>query len=66
MPENKFPENGMPSQAAYEMIHQELNLDGIPELNLATFVTTYMEPEADKLYMENAHKNLLTLLNTRR
>ena len=36
VPENKFPENGMPSQAAYEMIHQELNLDGIPELNLAT------------------------------
>ncbi|MEM0133057.1 glutamate decarboxylase [Acidiplasma sp.] len=59
VPENKFPENGMPSQAAYEMIHQELNLDGIPELNLATFVTTYMEPEADKLYMENAHKNFI-------
>ncbi len=59
IPENKFPETGMNARAAYELIHEELNLDGIPELNLATFVTTWMEPEADKLYMENAHKNFI-------
>lgn len=59
IPENSFPENGMEARAAYELIHEELNLDGIPELNLATFVTTWMEPEADKLYMENAHKNFI-------
>ncbi|WP_337860552.1 glutamate decarboxylase [Ferroplasma sp.] len=57
--EFQFPENGMDSRAAYEMIHEELNLDGIPELNLATFVTTYMEPEAKQLYMENVHKNFI-------
>ncbi|MEM0140052.1 MAG: glutamate decarboxylase [Ferroplasma sp.] len=59
IPAYRFPENGMPARAAYEMIHEELNLDGIPELNLATFVTTYMEPEADKLFIENAHKNFI-------
>ncbi len=59
IPENRFPETGMNARAAYELIHEELNLDGIPELNLATFVTTWMEPEADKLYMENAHKNFI-------
>ncbi len=59
IPEFEFPEEGMDARAAYEMIHEELNLDGIPELNLATFVTTYMEPEAKTLFMENAHKNFI-------
>jgi glutamate decarboxylase len=59
IPEFQFPEDGMAARAAYEMIHEELNLDGIPELNLATFVTTYMEPEAKQLFMENAHKNFI-------
>jgi glutamate decarboxylase len=59
IPEFEFPEDGMAARAAYEMIHEELNLDGIPELNLATFVTTYMEPEAKMLFMENAHKNFI-------
>ena len=59
IPEFAFQEEGMAARAAYEMIHEELKLDGIPELNLATFVTTYMEPEAKRLYMENAHKNFI-------
>ena len=59
IPEFAFQEEGMAARAAYEMIHEELKLDGTPELNLATFVTTYMEPEAKKLYMENAHKNFI-------
>ncbi len=59
VPKDVFPENGISSRAAYAFIHEELNLDGNPELNLATFVTTWMEPEADKLYMENAHKNFI-------
>lgn len=47
----------MPAQAAYQLIHDELNLDGNPALNLASFVTTWMEPEADKLIMESVDKN---------
>jgi glutamate decarboxylase len=34
-----------------------LDLDGNPSLNLASFVTTWMEPEADKLIMESVDKN---------
>jgi glutamate decarboxylase len=52
-----MPVNGMPARAAYQIIHDELNLDGNPALNLASFVTTWMEPEADKLIMESIGKN---------
>ena len=52
-----MPIEGMPARAAYQIIHDELNLDGNPALNLASFVTTWMEPEADKLIMESIGKN---------
>ncbi len=59
VPKYRFPDHAMPSQTAYQLIHDELNLDGNPDLNLATFVTTWMDPEADKLVMENLHKNFI-------
>ncbi len=59
VPKYELPEEGMPSRAAYQLIHDELNLDGNPSLNLATFVTTWMEPEARKLIDENLHKNFI-------
>ncbi|GAH16611.1 unnamed protein product, partial [marine sediment metagenome] len=37
----------------------ELNMDANPSLNLASFVTTWMEPEAVKLLNENMHKNFI-------
>jgi glutamate decarboxylase len=49
----------MPADAAYQLIHDELNLDGNPALNLASFVTTWMEPQADKLIMESIDKNFV-------
>ena len=49
VPKYEFPEGKMEPRAAYQLIHDELNLDGNPDLNLATFVTTWMEPEADQL-----------------
>jgi glutamate decarboxylase len=52
-----FPEQGMPSEAAYELLHTTLMLDGSPTLNLASFVTTWMEPEAETLIRETLHKN---------
>lgn len=57
IPKYEIPEEGMPAKAAYQLIHDELNLDGNPALNLASFVTTWMEPEADKLMMETIDKN---------
>ena len=49
----------MDAQDAYRLIHDELALDGNPELNLATFVTTYMDDEADRLMAETANKNAI-------
>ena len=59
IPKYVMPEEGMPARAAYQLIHDELNLDGNPALNLASFVTTWMEPEADKLIMESIDKNFV-------
>ncbi|MHB1439280.1 MAG: glutamate decarboxylase [Cuniculiplasma sp.] len=59
VPKYSFPEREMQPRTAYQLIHDELNLDGNPDLNLATFVTTWMEPEADKLIIENLHKNFI-------
>lgn len=59
IPKYELPREGMPAKAAYQLIHDELNLDGNPALNLASFVTTWMEPEADKLIMESVDKNFV-------
>ena len=48
-PDRAMPETAMSPIAAMRMVEQELILDGIPERNLATFVTTWMEPEAQRL-----------------
>ncbi|KAF9316341.1 hypothetical protein BG003_002067 [Podila horticola] len=58
IPKYKMPEKSVEAQAAYQLIHDELELDGRPAMNLASFVHTWMEPEADKLIMENLNKNL--------
>ncbi|MCC7551323.1 MAG: glutamate decarboxylase [Methanobacterium sp.] len=57
IPKYEMPEEGMPAKAAYQLINEELNLDGNPVLNLASFVTTWMEPEADQLIMDSVGKN---------
>ena len=40
------------------MLKDELDLDGRPNLNLASFVGTYMEREAEALMVENLSKNM--------
>ncbi len=59
IPKYELPENEMPADAAYQLIHDELNLDGNPSLNLASFCTTWMEPEANKLIAESINKNFI-------
>jgi glutamate decarboxylase len=59
IPKYEFPEKGMSPRAAYQLVHNQLSLDGNPLLNLASFVNTWMEPEADKLIMENINKNII-------
>jgi glutamate decarboxylase len=59
IPKYEFPEEGMSPRAAYQLVHNQLSLDGNPLLNLASFVNTWMEPEAEKLIMENINKNII-------
>ena len=59
VPKYRLPEQSMPGNVAYQIIHDELNLDGNPALNLASFVTTWMEPEAERLMMETLNKNYI-------
>jgi len=49
----------MAADAAYQIVHDELLLDGIARTNLATFVTTWMEPQARTLMDECADKNMI-------
>jgi glutamate decarboxylase len=59
IPKFRMPELGTEPVAAYRLIHDELLLDGSSRLNLATFVTTWMEPEADLLMAEAFDKNMI-------
>ncbi|XP_062225768.1 glutamate decarboxylase 2-like [Phragmites australis] len=57
VPRYELGEQSISKDAAYQIIHDELLLDSSPRLNLASFVTTWMEPECDKLMLEAINKN---------
>jgi glutamate decarboxylase len=59
IPSLRLPDEAMEPAAAYRFIHDELMLDGSSRLNLATFVTTWMGPEAEKLMTETFDKNMI-------
>ena len=59
VPKHRLPDGPMLPEMAYEIIHDELMLDGNARLNLATFVTTWMEPQAEKLMAETFDKNMI-------
>src|ERR1700704_303039 len=59
-----FPLNALPPseslpETAYQIVHDEAMLDGNSRLNLATFVGTWMDPFANKIYSESADKNMV-------
>ncbi|HEU5425454.1 MAG TPA: glutamate decarboxylase [Actinocrinis sp.] len=58
-PAHRLPDGPMPPSMAYRLVHDELMLDGNARLNLATFVTTWMEPQATALMAECAEKNMI-------
>jgi glutamate decarboxylase len=58
-PDHRLPDHGMRAVDAMRLIGEELVLDGIPMRNLATFVTTWMEPEAQRIIAENLHRNFI-------
>jgi len=59
LPKHEIPEHEMPKEVAYRMIKDDLSLDGNPKLNLASFVTTYMEKEIEELMAESFNKNFI-------
>jgi len=59
IPRHELPPGELPPDVAYQMIHDELMLDGNARLNVATFVTTWMEPQAEKLMAECFDKNMI-------
>lgn len=54
-----FNQEGIPAPVVKQFIQDELHLESVPLLNLASFVTTWMEPEADALIMQCINKNFI-------
>src|SRR5205085_10002219 len=59
VPKLRLPKGEMDPDTAYQIIHDELMLDGNARMNLATFVTTWMEPQAEKRMAECLDKNMI-------
>jgi glutamate decarboxylase len=58
-PLSALADDPVPADVAYQLIHDELIVDGSARLNLATFVTTWMEPQARALMAESVDKNMI-------
>jgi glutamate decarboxylase len=58
-PKDRLARTPVPAEVAYQLIHDELLLDGSARLNLATFVTTWMEPQARQLMDDCVDKNMI-------
>ena len=61
IPSLRMPAEENDPEVAYRFIHDELMLDGNSRLNLATFVTTWMDDEAERLMSETVSYTHLTL-----
>jgi glutamate decarboxylase len=59
VPSREFPDAGMTAVDAMRLVAEDLALEGDPGRNLATFVTTWMEPEAQRIIAENLHRNFI-------
>ncbi|MBV9314359.1 MAG: glutamate decarboxylase [Pseudonocardia sp.] len=59
IPRHRMPSGDLDPDLARQIVHDELMLDGNARLNLATFVTTWMEPQARDLMVECFDKNMI-------
>ncbi|KAL4786586.1 pyridoxal phosphate-dependent transferase [Aspergillus varians] len=59
LPHYVMNERGMPADVAHRLISDELSLDGNPLLNMASFVTTYMDQQAQDLMANAISKNFI-------
>ena len=58
-PRTKFPATEHDPREIYNLIHDELMLDGNSRQNLATFCTTWVEPEVSQLMDDCFDKNMI-------
>ncbi|WP_410647690.1 glutamate decarboxylase [Amycolatopsis sp. cmx-4-54] len=59
LPHDSLAEDPLPPDTALQLVRDELMLDGNARLNLATFVTTWMESQARELMAECVDKNMI-------
>ena len=59
VPKDRMPDGEMLPETAYQIVQDEVMLDGNARFNLATFVTTWMDEEADRLYAATFDKNMI-------
>lgn len=59
LPKNRIPSTESLPETAFQIVHDEAMLDGNARLNLATFVGTWMDDHAIRLYTEAADKNMI-------
>jgi len=62
IPKSVMPEESLPANVVYQVIRDLRQLDSRPVLNLASFVTTYMEDEARQLMMDSLDVRCVLLL----
>ena len=59
MPKYKMPEKPQEPRTAYQIVHDELMLDGNSRQNLATFCQTWVDEEIHKIMDECVDKNMI-------
>ncbi|MDH6227798.1 glutamate decarboxylase [Streptomyces sp. MJP52] len=59
VPRYEMPDGEMEPDTAYQVVHDELMLDGNARQNLATFLSSWAEPQAMRLMTECAEKNMI-------
>ncbi|APU14918.1 glutamate decarboxylase [Actinoalloteichus fjordicus] len=59
LPHQRLGAGPVPPDAVLQLVRDELELDGSARLNLATFVTTWMEPQARELMNDCVAKNMI-------
>jgi glutamate decarboxylase len=59
LPKFSMPAEPLDESTAYQIVHDEAMLDGNARLNLATFVSTWMDDHARSLYLETVDKNMI-------
>jgi len=59
LPKRRMPEDSVPADVAYALVRDELILDGNSRQNLATFCTTWVEPQVRRLMNDSIDKNMI-------